>query len=151
MEQELPTLPEHLSSPPVLSGVHVTRYLVLCVCFVDRWLPFCTFSFFHCVVCSSSIYGFWLSSNSSYTFTCLSSCCNVWIVMKRKFKQWWSTILQIATKRTITSRLNSPNTAKRPRHIRHMTLEIRVLIWVRHRNAARLNRLNGSQSSFLDN
>ena len=28
------------------------------VCFVDRCLSFCTFSFGHCVVCSSSIYGF---------------------------------------------------------------------------------------------
>jgi hypothetical protein len=59
-EQELPTLPGHLSSPPVFSGVCVTRSLVLCVCFVDRCLSFCTFSFGHCVVCSSSIYGFWL-------------------------------------------------------------------------------------------
>ena len=52
------TLPEHLSSPPVFSGVRVTRSLVLYVCFVDRCLSFCTFSFGHCVVCSSSIYGF---------------------------------------------------------------------------------------------
>jgi hypothetical protein len=59
VEQELPTLPEHLSSPPVFSGVRVTRSLVLYVCFVDRCLSFCTFSFGHCVVCSSSIYGFW--------------------------------------------------------------------------------------------
>jgi hypothetical protein len=58
MEQELLTLPEHLSSPPVFSGVRVTRYIVLCDCFVDRCLSFCTFSFDHCVVCSSSIYGF---------------------------------------------------------------------------------------------
>jgi len=41
------------------SGVRVTRSLVLCVCFVDRCVSFCTFSFGHCVVCSS-IYGFWL-------------------------------------------------------------------------------------------
>ena len=72
MEQELLTLAEHLSSPPVFSGVHVTRSLVLYVCFVDCCLSFCTFSFGHCVVCSSSIYGFWLplsallSSKSSY-------------------------------------------------------------------------------------
>jgi hypothetical protein len=45
---------------PGFSGVRVTRSLVLCVCFVDRCLSFCTFSFGHCVVCSSSIYGFWL-------------------------------------------------------------------------------------------
>jgi hypothetical protein len=60
VEQELLTLPEHQSSPAVFSGVRVTRYLVLCVCFVDRCLSFCTFSFGHCVVCSSSMYGFWL-------------------------------------------------------------------------------------------
>ena len=58
VEQELPTLPEHLSSHPVFSGVRVTRSLVLYVCFVDRCLSFCTVSFGHCVVCSSSIYGF---------------------------------------------------------------------------------------------
>jgi hypothetical protein len=31
------------------------------VCFVDRCLSFCLFSFGHCVVCSFSIYGFWLT------------------------------------------------------------------------------------------
>jgi hypothetical protein len=44
--------------PPVFSGIRVTRSLVLYVCFVDRCLSFCTFSFGHYVVCSSSIYGF---------------------------------------------------------------------------------------------
>ena len=58
VEQELLTLPEHLSSPLVFSGVRVTRYLALYVCFVDRCLSFCIFSFGHCAVCSSSIYGF---------------------------------------------------------------------------------------------
>ena len=43
VKQELLTLPEHLCSPPVLSGVRVTRSLVLYVCFVDRCLSFCTF------------------------------------------------------------------------------------------------------------
>ena len=56
--------PEFTPPPPppptILSGVRVTRSLVLCVCFVDRCLLFCTFSFDHCVVCPSSIYGFWL-------------------------------------------------------------------------------------------
>jgi hypothetical protein len=60
VEQEMLTLPEHLSSHPVFSGVRVTRSLVLYVCCVDRCLSFCTFSFGHCVVCSSSTYGFWL-------------------------------------------------------------------------------------------
>jgi hypothetical protein len=45
---------------PGFSGVRVTRSLVLYLCFVDRCLSFCTFSFGHCVICSSSIYGFWL-------------------------------------------------------------------------------------------
>jgi hypothetical protein len=44
----------------VFSGVCVIRSLVLCVCFADSCLSFSTFSFGHCVVCSSSIYGFWL-------------------------------------------------------------------------------------------
>ena len=43
VEQELLTLPEQLSSPPVSSGVRVTRTLVVYVCLV---------------LCSSSIYGF---------------------------------------------------------------------------------------------
>jgi hypothetical protein len=38
----------------------MNRSLVLRVCFVDRCLSFCPFSFGHCVVCSSSIYEFWL-------------------------------------------------------------------------------------------
>ena len=61
VEQELPTIPEHLHSPPVFSGVRDTRSLVLYVCFVDRCLFFYLFSFGHCVICSSSIYGFWLT------------------------------------------------------------------------------------------
>jgi len=48
VEQELLTLPGHLSSPPVFSGIRVTGSLVLCVCFVDRCLFFCTFSFGRC-------------------------------------------------------------------------------------------------------
>ena len=40
VEQELPTFMEHLNSPPVFSGVRVTRSLVLRVCFVDRCLSF---------------------------------------------------------------------------------------------------------------
>ena len=37
------TLPEHLSSPLLFNGVHVTWFLVLCVCFVDRYLSFVLF------------------------------------------------------------------------------------------------------------
>jgi hypothetical protein len=42
---------------PVFSGVRDSRSLVLCVCFVDRFLSLCLFSFGHCVVCPL-IYGF---------------------------------------------------------------------------------------------
>ena len=38
--------------------IHVTRTLVLYVCFVDRCFFCCTLSFDLCVFCSSSIYGF---------------------------------------------------------------------------------------------
>jgi hypothetical protein len=44
VEQERLTLPEHMSSPRVVSGVRVSRSLVLCVCFVNRCLFFCPFS-----------------------------------------------------------------------------------------------------------
>jgi hypothetical protein len=60
LKQELLTLPKNLSSPPVLSWVRATRSLAWCVCFLDRFFSFYTFSFGHCVVCSSSIYRFWL-------------------------------------------------------------------------------------------
>jgi hypothetical protein len=68
VEQELLTLPEHLSSSPVFSGVRVTLSIgfidrclsFIYVCFVDCCLSFCTFSFWALCVCSSSIYGFWL-------------------------------------------------------------------------------------------
>ena len=43
VEQELPTLPEHLSSPSDFSGLRVTQSLVLCVCFVDLVCPFVLF------------------------------------------------------------------------------------------------------------
>jgi hypothetical protein len=45
VEQELLTLPEYLNSSSVFSGVRVARSLVVCVCFVDRFLSFCPFSF----------------------------------------------------------------------------------------------------------
>ena len=48
LKQKLHTLPEHMTSSSVFSGV--TRSLVLYVCFVDRCLSFCTFSFGHCVL-----------------------------------------------------------------------------------------------------
>jgi hypothetical protein len=54
VKQELLTIPE-------LCRGRVSRSLVLWVCFVNRCLSFCPFSFCHCGVCPSSIYGFWLT------------------------------------------------------------------------------------------
>ena len=45
VKRELLTIPKHLSSPPVFSGVRVTRSLVLCVCFVGLCFSFSTFFF----------------------------------------------------------------------------------------------------------
>ena len=53
-EQELLTLPEQLSLPPVFSGIRVDRSLLFCLVLVDRCF---SFSLDHCVVCPSSIYG----------------------------------------------------------------------------------------------
>ena len=50
VEQELLILPEHMSSPPIFSGVRVTRSLIFNVCFVDHCLSFSTFSSGHCVL-----------------------------------------------------------------------------------------------------
>jgi hypothetical protein len=50
VEQELPYPSGAPEFTPGFSGVRVTRSLVLCVCFVDRCLSFCTFSFGHCVL-----------------------------------------------------------------------------------------------------
>jgi hypothetical protein len=70
MEQELPTLPEHLGSPPVFSGVRVTRSLVLFVCFVGSL--FVPLYFFFWPLCCLFFFDIWIlitplvSSNSSY-------------------------------------------------------------------------------------
>jgi hypothetical protein len=57
VKHELLTLPEHLSSPPGINGVRVSRSFVLYVLFCRSVV--CPFSFVHCVLCPS-IYGFWL-------------------------------------------------------------------------------------------
>ena len=88
VDQILPTLPEHLNSPPVFNGVRVTRSLVLCSCFVDRCLSFCPFSFGHCVVCSDYPFGIfkrYLNKTSLILFQkymyCSCLCCHsIWLV-----------------------------------------------------------------------
>jgi len=71
VEQTLPTLPEHLSSPQVFSGFHVTGSLVLCEMFcrslfvvlsVFFW-PLCCLSFFDLQIQITPL----VSSNSSST------------------------------------------------------------------------------------
>ena len=55
----VPQLQEHLCSPPVFSGVRVTRFIVVCVCvcFVDRCLSFVFFlSAIYGVVCPLSFF-----------------------------------------------------------------------------------------------
>ena len=61
MEQELYTILKHLlNSSSVFSGVHVTRSLVLCVCFVDRCFSFLFYFIFWPLCCLSFDLGFWL-------------------------------------------------------------------------------------------
>jgi hypothetical protein len=63
VEQELWTLTEHLNSPPLFSGVRVTRSFVFCAMFcrsVFVLLSFKAFSFRHWFVCPSLTYGSWL-------------------------------------------------------------------------------------------
>jgi hypothetical protein len=68
VEQELLTLLEHPSSPPVFSGVHVTQSLVLCLCFVD-----CCLSFVLWPLCCLFFFDLWIlitplvSSHSSHS------------------------------------------------------------------------------------
>jgi len=68
---------------------------------------------------------------------------NISYALWGEFKQWWSSIPSIFKKKIITCPLNRTNcTQKRPWH---MTLEIQILAWYRHKNVAVLNRLMGFQ------
>ena len=84
---------------PGFSGVRVSRSIVLCVCFVDRCLSFCPFSFGHCVVCPSSNYGFRLSPlvSSSSSYWCLVQV----IVVKMFYLFSLDILLSITTVKTI--------------------------------------------------
>ena len=71
--------------PPVFSGVCVTRSLVLCVCFADRWLSLCTFSFGHVLSVLLLRY-----TNSDYPFGIFKlSLLDVYVIFH------WNTVLNI--------------------------------------------------------
>ena len=53
--QELPTHPEHV-------GIVLLNHVMSVLCFIDR----CPLSFGHCIVCTSSNYGFLLPSNDGF-------------------------------------------------------------------------------------
>ena len=83
---------EHLSSPPVFSEVRVTRFLVLCVCFVDRclhfffWLLCCLFFDIRILITPL------VSSNSSYNFIGDVIMCLIyhWLIIVRISQSvWW--------------------------------------------------------------
>ena len=83
VEQKLPTLPEHSSSPLVFSGVRVTRFLVLCVCFVDCCVllyfffwPLCCLFFFDIQILITPL----VSSNSSYNIVVYCIKINHWFI-----------------------------------------------------------------------
>jgi hypothetical protein len=57
---QLPICPEHFSSIPGFSGFALLNFLSSVYCIVDHCLFLCPFSFCHCIVCPSLIYGFWL-------------------------------------------------------------------------------------------
>jgi hypothetical protein len=58
VEQELPTLPEHLSSPPIFSEVRVARSLILCVVFSRSLFVLLSFFFWPLCCLSFSDYPF---------------------------------------------------------------------------------------------
>jgi hypothetical protein len=83
----------------VLSGVRVTRSLVLSVCFVGRCSSFCTSSFGHCVVYSSSIYRFllplwyksWTKKGPGSVYDKWDISVVIWDtdIPQRSTKSWW--------------------------------------------------------------
>ena len=61
VEQEVNNIQAHMSSTPYLGGVRIARPCGFYVMFYTSFLSVCPCSFCHCIICPSSIYGFWLS------------------------------------------------------------------------------------------
>ena len=70
------------------------------------------------------------------------------MTMLHKVRKFTRSIPPISPKRTITSHLNCTHSTQKTQQ--HMTLEIQVLAWDRHKNVAGLNWLMGSQPWPLD-
>jgi hypothetical protein len=88
--------------PVMTTGMLYVRYARSSVhCFVDRSL-FCHFDFISFDHCNMSF----IDLRLTVSRICLTYNMIVLLVMKRKFKQWWPTILPISTKRTTTSPSN---------------------------------------------
>ena len=85
VEQELITLPEHLSSPPDFSGVRVTRSLVLCV---GRFLSLIVLAIELSVLQFTTsgypfgIFKLFLCKSYVPLWVCISTYCSYWNVWK---------------------------------------------------------------------
>jgi hypothetical protein len=83
VEQEVLILQDHMTSSPVFIGVRVDWSLVFYVLFCRSL--FVLLSFDHCIVCTSSIYGFWLSLWYLQAILCMYFETFVWYI-KRKLE-----------------------------------------------------------------
>ena len=84
VEQELLTLPEHMSSPRFLVGFVFPTFSFLCSVLFIVGCPFVLFSFGHCVVYPFSIDGFWLPLWHLQAFLYVKSTLDSW-----HFRAWW--------------------------------------------------------------
>jgi len=119
VEKELFTLPEHLSSPPVFSGVRATQFLVLYVSFVDRCLsflfwPLCCLYFFDIRILITLL----VSSDDCYIIQWES-----WKILNDVIRSRYSKIMSKLKKRNMWSAqvqymhlIDSPNVTVNTKH-----------------------------------
>ena len=109
---ELPTLPKHMSSPPVFSGVCVTPSFVFCVLL--------SFFLWHCVV-YSSIFWFWLPYlQTLLTDITVEDCCEFYL-----YRQMCCLKRRNFIRRKIEERLvdNLTTSTSRSTHLTHPSLD----------------------------
>jgi len=90
VEQEIRTLPEHLNSSWVFSGVCISRSLLLCVVFCGSLFVLLSFLFCYCIVCLL-IYGFWLPLwcvQTSLAISCPHFELRRWELVHSRNKRW---------------------------------------------------------------